>query len=90
MDTATALSPKRGKRFKSTYQQIVEVAHERGRLEGYQEGLLIAGIELGIDIAIKKVMLGWPQWNDQDIAETFDIPLERVQKLREDLKTEQS
>ena len=85
MDAITALPPKYGKRVKSTYQRIVESAEKRGKLEGRLEGT-----ELGIDIAIKKVMLGWPQWNDQDIAETFDIPVERVQKLREDLKTGQS
>ena len=81
MDTITALPPKYGKRVKSTYQRIVESAEKRGKLEG---------TDLGLDIAIKKIILGFPMLVDQEIADKMEVPLERVKKLREDLKTEQS
>ena len=81
MEAVTTLPKKYGKRVKSTYEQIVETAAKRGKAEGRQEG---------IDSAIKRLMQNLPSLSDPEIATMFEVPLERVQRLRTEVYNEQS
>ena len=80
---AATAPPKYRAKPKTLYQQLQE-KYRRERQEGIQEGRQEA-----TDTAIKKVMLNLPTFTDTQIALMFELPLERIQQLRAELKSEQ-
>ena len=93
--TAAAALPKYRAKPKTLYQQLQE-KYRRERQEGIQEGIregiqisIANGTDLSLVFSIKKVMLNLPTLTDAQIALMFELPLERIQQLRAELKSEQ-
>lgn len=58
---------------------------EKGRAEGRAEGIEI-GLERGLEKGLEKALLAFlkknPGWSDEEVATTFEVSTELVQKVR--------
>ena len=100
MEALTAAAPPKYRaKPKTLYQQLQE-KYRRERQEGIKEGIqegiregiqisIANGTDLSLVFSIKKVMFNFPTATDAQIATMFELPLERIQQLRAELKSEQ-
>jgi len=63
----------------------IEKGIEKGRKEGLEKGLE-KGLEEGVTESVKKIMHRFPQFSDTEIADIFQLPLQRVNAIRAELE----
>ncbi|MDO8971209.1 MAG: hypothetical protein Q7U74_11005 [Saprospiraceae bacterium] len=72
-----SLPPVEGKKFVSTYDNIFGKGVQEGLREGMQEGL-----HKGLEKALLAFLKKFPDWTDEQLASTFEVDLETVQRVR--------
>ena len=76
-----SLPPVEGKKFVSTYDNIFGKGVQEGLREGMQEGLQ-KGLHKGLEKALLAFLKKFPDWTDEQLASTFEVDLETVQRVR--------
>jgi predicted transposase/invertase (TIGR01784 family) len=81
MDLIQTLPPPYEQEAKTTYEQILEEGFEKGLEKGRAEGRA-EGMEIGLEKALFAFLKKNPAWTDEEVAATFEVPTELVQKVR--------
>ncbi len=97
MGLIESLPPEYDYMVKSAWDEVIEHYGGIGLRQGMEKGLaqgvaagmekgMEKGMDIGLDEAIKKVIIKRPTLSDEEIADLFDVTIERVARIRASLR----